>query len=204
MQSDDVDILSRTARHEGHLKLYEYRLRHRLFGGGWSPEIRRELVVRQNAVCVLPYDPVRDAVVLIEQFRIAAFAAGLPAWLTEIPAGLVEDGEAPEDVARRELTEEAGVAARELHFICRGLSSSGMLSEVASVYCAIVDAGDAGGIHGLDGENEDIRVSVHAFDAAMGMLADGSFQHCHGIIALQWLAANRDRLRAGPSKGTAE
>lgn len=195
MEKDDVEIISRTKRYEGYATLYEYRLRHRLFGGGWSDEISREVLDRGNAVCVLPYDPARDEVVLVEQFRAPAYEAGIRPWQLEAPAGIVEDGESEEEVARRELMEEAGCAARELHFVCRGLSSSGVFSEVTAVYCAICDSSGAGGIHGLDHEHEDIRVSVHPFGDAMRMLGDGTFQHCQGIIALQWLAANRARLR---------
>lgn len=196
MNRDDVEILEEAVGYDGYSKLYRYRLRHRLFDGGWSAEVRRELLERGNAVCVLPYDPVRDEVVLVEQFRIGAYAAGIPAWQLEIVAGVVEDGETEEDVARRELTEEAGCTARDLHFVCRALSSSGILSELVGVYCGIVDTSAAGGIHGLDHEHEDIRASVHSFDDAMRLVEDGVFQHCQGIVALQWLATNRDRLRA--------
>ena len=196
MQNDDVRLIARKTLHDGYSKLYEYRLRHRLFDGGWSDEIRRELIERGNAVCVLPYDPLRDEVLLVEQFRIGAYAAGLPPWQLETVAGVAEDGETDEDVARRELLEEAGCTAGELHFVCRGLSSSGILSELSCIYCAIVDSEGAGGIHGLDHEHEDIRVAVHSFAEAMRLVEDGVFQHCQGIIALQWLAANRDRLRS--------
>lgn len=195
MQNDDVRIISRTAIHEGYSSLYEYRLRHRLFSGGWSDEIRRELVKRGNAVCVLPYDPVRDEVVLVEQFRIGAYGAGLSPWQIEIVAGMIDTDETEESVARRELMEEAGVAARDLHFICRALSSSGVLTELVAIYCAIVDSSRAGGVHGLDHEHEDIRATAHRFADAMRLVDDGIFQHCQGIVALQWLAANRDRLR---------
>lgn len=197
MNNDDVEIIRRETLYEGHLRLQKYHLRHGLFGGGWSPEISRELVVRGDAVCVLPYDPVHDEVVLIEQFRIAAYTGGLPAWQLEIPAGVIDDGMTAEAVGRRELEEEADCTALEMHLICRGLSSSGMLSELASIYCAIVDSSDAGGVHGLVHEHEDIRATVFPFEEAYRRIEEDSFHHIHGIVALQWLAANRDRLRAG-------
>lgn len=196
MDKDDIDIIERAAVYQGYTRLDRYRLRHRLFDGGWSKEISRELLARGNAVCVLPYDPARDAVVLIEQFRIGAFAAGLPPWQTEIVAGVVEPGESDEDVARREIVEECGCAAIELHPVCRGLSSSGIMSEIATVFCATVDASAATGTHGLTEEHEDIRATVMPFDTAFAMIENGGIQHCQGIIALQWLALNRARLRA--------
>ena len=202
MNRDDVEILARETGYEGYSKLYEYRLRHRLFAGGWSDEMSRELLARGNAVCVLPYDPIRDEVVLIEQFRIGAYAAGLPPWQLETVAGVIGDGETEEEVACRELSEEANCQAKTLHFICSGLSSSGVLSEIIAVYCAIVDTSDAGGIHGLEHEHEDIRATVYGFDAAMKLFETGKFQQCPGIIALQWLAANRERLRAEAGEKT--
>jgi ADP-ribose pyrophosphatase len=202
MTRDDVEILEKTAGYEGHSTLYRFRLRHRLFNGGWSEPMSRELLERGNAVCVLPYDPVRDEVILVEQFRIGAYAAGLPPWQREVVAGVVEPGETEEDVARREIVEEAGVAARALHFVCRCLSSPGIQSEVAIVYCAVVDASGAGGTFGLDHEHEDIRATAMKFDDAMELLAAGGFQHAQGVIALQWLAMNRTRLREeAKSKG---
>ncbi|MEX2453836.1 MAG: NUDIX domain-containing protein [Rhodospirillaceae bacterium] len=202
MNEDDVDTIGRAAGYEGYSRLYEYRLRHRLFDGGWSKEISRELLERGNAVCVLPYDPLRDEVVLIEQFRIGAYAAGLPPWQREIVAGVVEDGESDEDVARREIVEECGCAARELHFVARCLSSSGIMSEVATVYCATVDSSGVQGSHGLTDEHEDIRATAWPFEDAYRLVLDGAFQHAQGIIALQWLAANRDRLRSNGGNST--
>lgn len=195
MNRDDVDIIARETVYDGYMQLYEYRLRHRLFDGGWSGEVTRELLSRGNAVCVLPYDPVRDEVVLVEQFRIGAYAADLPPWQCEIVAGIIEAGEREEDVARREMREECGIDAGELQFICRVLNSSGMLSETAAIYCAIADTGSAGGVHGVAEESEDIRAFALPFRDAFEMIAAGTFQHSQGIIALQWLASNRDRLR---------
>lgn len=195
MDESDVDIISRETLYEGHVRLSEYRLRHRLFGGGWSNEISREILYRGNASCVLPYDPVRDEVVLIEQFRASALEAGEPPWQLEAVAGAIPEGESEEEVARRELREEAGLTARTLHFIAKALSTSGLSSEVVWIYCGIVDASAAGGIHGLDGENEDIRAAAHGFDDAWRLLEQGRIQHLPAVTALYWLAANRERLR---------
>lgn len=196
MNENDVDIIERDCVYDGYMQLYTYRLRHRLFSGEWSREIKRELLERGDAVCVLPYDPVRDEVILVEQFRVAAHAAGLSSWHPEIVAGVIEVGETADDVARREAREEAGCEIKALHKICRAMSSSGVLTETATIYCAIVDTSDAGGIHGLPEEGEDIKVLVYPFEKALGMIEDGSFTYVQGIVALQWLAANRDRLRA--------
>ena len=191
--SDGVEIAERKLVHDGYAQVCEYRLRHRLYDGGWSNEIRRELVERGNAVAVLPYDPQRDEVVLVEQFRIGAYAAGLPPWQREIVAGVVEDGESEEAVARREMREECGCEVRKLRLVCRVLSSSGILSEIVAIYCGIVDASEAGTACGL--ADEDIRVTTLAAEDALRLIENDSFRYAPGVIALQWLAANRATLR---------
>lgn len=108
MNEKDIDVIACEQLYDGHVRLETYRLRHKQFSGGWGNEISRELIDRGRAVGVLPYDPVRDEVVLIRQFRIGAWKASHSPWMVETVAGLVEDGESPEDVARRECVEEAG------------------------------------------------------------------------------------------------
>jgi ADP-ribose pyrophosphatase len=193
--TENVQIFDRTLRYKGFFEVVRYRFRHRLFAGGWSSEIEREVFERGHAVAVLPYDPAADAVVLIEQFRIGALAAGFPPWQVEIVAGIIEEGEAVEAVARRETLEEAGAVLSTLIPICRYLVSPGGASESVAVYCGRVDSHKLGGIHGLPHENEDIRVEVVPFAKAIVELNAGRITNATCIIALQWLALNRDRLR---------
>src|SRR5689334_15670486 len=143
----DVEILEKSERYRGYFRIDRYCLRHRLFAGGWSGQIEREVFERGHAVGVLPYDPAADAVVLIEQFRIGALVAGMEPWLIEVVAGIIEEGEAPEDVARRETLEEAGLEIRALMPMCRYIVSPGGSSESVRLYCARVDSRGAGGIH---------------------------------------------------------
>jgi ADP-ribose pyrophosphatase len=192
----DVEILEKTERYKGYFRINGYRLRHRLHAGGWSGELHRELFERGHAVGVLPYDPAADSIVLIEQFRIGALVAGMDAWLTEVVAGIIEEGEAPEAVARRETQEEAGLEVMDLLPICRYLVSPGGSSESVTLYCGRVDSRGAGGIHGLTTEHEDIRVEALAYAEVMRRLEAGHFTNAISIIALQWLALHRDRVRA--------
>jgi ADP-ribose diphosphatase len=193
---DDVEIIDKSRRYKGFFEIVSYRFRHRLFAGGWSAELHREVFERGHAVGVLPYDPAADAVVLIEQFRIGALVAGMAPWQTEIVAGIIEEGEKIEDVARRETMEEAGAAVSELIPICRYLVSPGGASESVQLYCGRVDSKGLGGIHGLADEHEDIRVDVQSVDEALAALAAGRIGNAVTIIALQWLALNRDKVRA--------
>lgn len=193
--NDMVEILEKAELYRGYARVYRYRFRHRLFAGGWSEDIGREVFERGHAVAVLPYDPDADAVVLIEQFRIGAWAAGFAPWQIEIVAGIVEEGEGVEEVARREAEEEAGAAIGALIPICRYLASPGVASESVDLFCGRVDSRGLGGIHGLAEENEDIRVEAVPWATTLAQLEGGSITNAVSIIALQWLALNRDKVR---------
>jgi ADP-ribose pyrophosphatase len=188
-------VLAKEVCYRGFFRLERYRLRHTLFAGGWSEELDRELLERGHAAAVLLYDPACDAVVLVEQFRIGALASPRGPWLIEIVAGIVGPGESGADVARREAVEEAGCTAQDLIPICDYLVSPGGSSERIALFCARVDSRNAGGIHGLAHEGEDIRVRVVPFAEALDMVRDGRIDSASPIIALQWLALNRTEVR---------
>lgn len=193
---EHVEVLDRRPVWQGFFRMDVLKLRHRLFAGGWSEEMKRELFVRDPAVVMLPYDPVRDEVVCIEQFRIGALDMPYSPWLLELVAGIIEGGESPEEVARREAHEEAGLDVGALEFICRYQVSPGGNTEEVVLFCGCVDATRAGGLHGLDTEHEDIRVHVLDFAAVQAALKAGEIRNAAGIIGLQWLALNRDDLRS--------
>ncbi|HXE16388.1 MAG TPA: NUDIX domain-containing protein [Stellaceae bacterium] len=197
MPPRDVKIVKKTKAYHGHFHVDVYRFRHRLFRGGWSEIVKREVIDRGSAVALTLYDPDRDAVVLIEQFRLPGMLGGGRGWQIEPVAGLLDRaGESEKSVARREAIEEAGVQIRgELIPMHRVLASPGALTELVAHYCARVDSRTTGGIHGLPGEGEDIRVLVKPLREAMRMVARGRIQNAHCLVALYWLAANRDRLR---------
>jgi ADP-ribose pyrophosphatase len=191
----DIEIIEQKTVYKGYFRIDRYRLRHKLFAGGWSGEVMREIFERGHAAAVLPYDPVRDTVALVEQFRIGALSAGRDPWMIEVVAGIIDAGEAAEDVARREAVEEAGVTLTALEKAHTVLASPGGTSETCVIYCGRADLSKAGGVHGLAEENEDIRVLVVPAAEAFAMLAAGRVENATGVIALQWLALNRDRLR---------
>ena len=195
MDAADVEIVARETRYQGYFRIDRYRLRHRLHGGGWSGVMTRELFERGHAVAVLPYDPRADAVVLIEQFRLGAYAAGFPCWLTEIVAGIIDPGESAEQVARREAVEEAGCTIGELVPVCRYVVSPGGASESVELFCGRVDCAGLGGVHGLEHEHEDIKVEVVPWTEARARLDGGKILNAVTIIGLQWLALHRDELR---------
>jgi ADP-ribose pyrophosphatase len=190
------EVIAQQPLYRGFFNLTRLRLRHTRFDGGWSRELDRELFHRGRCVAVLPYDPVTDRVVLIEQFRVGALGVKSDPWLLEIVAGAIEDGESPEEVAHREAFEEAGCRLRELLRIGEFFPTPGACSERLTLFCGLVDATGIGGIHGLAEEDEDIRVNAVDFATAMAWLEEGTIDTAVTIIGLQWLALNRERLRA--------
>ncbi|MCB9947354.1 MAG: NUDIX domain-containing protein [Rhodospirillaceae bacterium] len=196
MGRDDVEIVSTESCHSGFFRLERVHLRHRRFDGDWSQVFQRELLRTPGAVAALPYDPHADAVVLVEQFRLGAHLAGHQPWLIEVIGGMLDHDEPPEAVARRESMEEAGLEVTAVEPIMHYFPTPGTTSEVVHMFCVRVDSTGAGGIHGLASEHEDIRVAVMSVDGALALLAEGRIVNAHTVIALQWLALNRDRLRA--------
>ncbi len=192
-----IRILRRQTAYRGYFRLDRYTLKHRLFRGGMSAAMTREVFERGNTVGILLYDPRRDALVLIEQFRLPAYLAGFAPWQIEIVAGVIEDQrEHPRAVAVREAHEEAGVVLTAPPFLAQKfMTSPGGSTETFNLYCARVDTRGIGGIHGLPDEHEDIRVTVKSFDAAMRLALAGRIQNGPTLLALYWLAANRARLR---------
>ena len=189
-----IEVIEKTTPFRGYFQVDLYRLRHRKYDGGWSGEMTREIFERGHAAAVLLYDPERDSVVLIEQFRPGAYAAAMEPWLIEIVAGIIEAGETPEDVVRREAEEEAGCTVGALHPIGTFLATPGGSSETLTIYCGRVDSGGAGGVHGLDHEDEDIRVLPMSRQEALEKMARGGVTNLTAAVALQWLALNYTEL----------
>ncbi|MDD5579869.1 MAG: NUDIX domain-containing protein [Methylobacter sp.] len=189
------EILNTEVVYPGFFRMKKYRLKHTLFAGGWSAEISRELIMRGNCVAVLLYDPQTDEVVLIEQFRVGAISQPDKAWMTEIVAGAIEEGETAEQVAYRESMEEADCEIQELMVINEFYTTPGGSSEKITLFCGKIDSTRVGGIHGLDDEDEDILVRAVHFDEAYKMLENREIESAIPIIAIQWLALNRQQLK---------
>ncbi|HQV41074.1 MAG: NUDIX domain-containing protein [Moraxellaceae bacterium] len=192
---DDIVIEKRETLFQGFYRLDKLHLRHRQFAGGMGPLLTRELFVRPPAVGVLIYDPATDEVLLIEQCRVGALDDIHP-WQMEIVAGLVEPGEQPEDVVRREAEEEAGVVLGKVERVMEFMPSPGASDERFALYVASADLSQAGGVHGLPEEGEDIRVNVMSVNQALSALDRGRINNAPCILALQWLALNKPRLLA--------
>lgn len=192
----DVEILETRVCYQGHLRVEKLLLKCRLFQGGWSTPFYREVLQREQGVGVLFYDPHQDKVLMVEQFRVGCLGDQHNGpWALELVAGLVDSDETPEQVARREAEEEAGLKVQHLIPVVDYYNSPGGSSEKLSVYCARFDASHETGIFGVVDESENIRSCVLGRQAALAAVASGRINNAMSIIALQWLQLNLEQVR---------
>jgi nudix-type nucleoside diphosphatase (YffH/AdpP family) len=207
MAADEVRLVDDRRPYTGYFSLVESFIAHRRFDGGQSREVAREALLGSDAVTVLPYDPVADTVLVIEQFRFAVYKRGdARPWLLEPIAGRIDPGETPQDTGRREAREEAGLELRELLEVASYYPSPAAFTEYIYSFVDIADlTGVAGRIGGVDGEEEDILSHIVSFDALMELVRTGEADTAPLVMSALWLAAHRDEIRrrfgggAGPT-----
>lgn len=197
-RGDEVNVTAQVSDHAGYFLAETINLTHPRFDGTQSDEITREVFVAADAAIVLPYDPQRDRILLVEQFRMGPWRRGATyPWMLEPVAGRIDPGESPEDCMRREAKEEAGITLRELIEIGAGYPTPGNSSEHFHIACGLCDLPDgAEGLHGAAEEHEDIRTHILSYDAAMDLLSRGEANNIPLVLALVWLSRERSRLRA--------
>jgi nudix-type nucleoside diphosphatase (YffH/AdpP family) len=197
---EDVDYQGLHGRpYRGFFRIDPFRLRYRRFDGEWSAPLERECFIAFDVALVLPYDPVLDKVLLIEQMRFGPIHRGDPApWVLEAVAGVIDAGESPEEAARRETVEEAGLEVHALLPACKGYASPGYTTEFYHAFVGLCDlSGRDKGVGGLDEEHEDIRSHVVTFDHAMELIATGEINALPLAMLINWVAARRADLRSG-------
>ncbi len=199
MAADQVTKEHVKRSHSGFYALDVIQLRHQKFDGTTSETLCREVFVNSDATIVLPYDPVSDNILLVEQFRMGPTGRGDPVpWCLEPVAGMIDPGEDPETTAYRETKEEAGLDLQKLEFVYKGYSSPGASSEYFFLYVGLCKLPETpNSVTGLEDEGEDIRSHILSFDEAMTHVDSGEINVLPTILCLNWLARHRDRLRAG-------
>jgi ADP-ribose pyrophosphatase len=192
----DTEIVDAANVFQRYLRVDTFRFRHRLFSGEWSAVRSYDVLRRGRAIAILLYDPGRDRVVLVEQFRLPALLAGSSPWQLEVAAGMFDADETPGAAATRETREETGLELiGEPVVIQHYLPSAGGSDESVVLFCGRVDSSLAAGVHGLPEEHEDIRVALKTLPEIEAMLDAGAIENGHTLIALYWLLRHRDRLR---------
>lgn len=197
-QPGDVEIEALERPYTKFFAVEDYTLRHRTFGGAMSAPLERAAFVSGDATVVLPYDPVRDRVLLVEQFRTGPLARGdANPWCLEPIAGRVDAGETPETAARREAQEEAGLTLSRLIAAPRFYPSVGAKSEYLFTYLGLADLPDGSArIGGIEAEGEDIRSHLISFDGLMSLIETGEAENAPLVVLALWLARLRPGLRA--------
>lgn len=197
MREKNFKILAKELIHSGFCHLEKFTLQNKLFSGAWSLPYTRELLLKPKVAAALPYDPVLDRVILIEQFRVGALDDEDSPWLLEVVAGIMDRASETslEQLIRRELYEEAGVKAQELLHICDYWVSPGASTEKVKLFCAKVDSTKAPAFCGISEENEDIKVHVLSREEVFVWLQKGKIKNSAAIIAVQWLALNWQKLK---------
>lgn len=191
----DVRLLQTERVFDGYFAIDRITVQHRGFAGGWCDPVTREVFERGNAVGVLPYDPVDDSLILIEQFRVGSLRDADSPWMLELVAGIVEPGESDEELVHREAMEEAGCELRQLEPIASYYPSAGACTEHVRLYCGRVLSARVGEVLGLDEEGEDILVHRLPRPEVLDMLRSDRINNGHTLVALQWLALHGEELR---------
>lgn len=191
----DYKIVKREVLYEGIFRMVRNHVKHRQYNGEWTGVFTREMLERRSAVGILLYDPKKDCVVLIEQFRTGALASPNGPWLLETVAGIYNPGESPTEVGKREAFEEAGAKVLDILPVCEYFVSPGGSNEYIHLYVGKIDASNIDGIYGLAEEHEDIRAFTLSSDEAFQLLRDGKVKTSPLIITLQWLQINREWLK---------
>ena len=202
----EVEILHRARAYSHFYALDEIVLRHARFGGSMSDPIERAVFVGNDAAIVLPYDPTRDRVMLVEQIRMGPLARGdTSLWQLEPIAGGIDPGESPQDAARREAFEEAGLRLGRLEEIAEVYASPGNATEFYYIFLGLAELPDStAGLGGLASEHEDIRSHVLSFTDFMALVDGFGASNAPLVLAANWLARHRDRLRSDKADVTPE
>ncbi|MBB3591806.1 ADP-ribose pyrophosphatase [Rhizobium sp. BK529] len=189
----NVKIVGKETLSDGWTKLVGYELDF-TDREGETHRLSREVYHRTPAACILLYDPKRDVVVLVKQFRLPVYLNGDPAWMIEVPAGLL-DGDEPEAAIRREAMEETGYMIRDVRFLFRSYTAPGSITEIVHFFAAAIDTADRtsdGG--GLEHEHEDIEVLEIQLPQALAMIEKGEIIDLKTIMLVQWAVANKSLL----------
>lgn len=192
-----VDVVARQRPYASYFALDEYNLRHERFDGSMTDEVKRAVFLAPDATLVLPYDPIRDRVLLVEQMRMGPLARGDRAvWQLEPVAGRLDPGEAPQTAARREALEEAGLHMGDLEPVAQTYCSPGNSTEFYYIFVGHADLPDAvQGVGGLDAEDEDIKSHLISFEDLMTLCDRQEVANAPLVMVSYWLARHRDRLR---------
>lgn len=191
-----------TRKFDGFFKIDEVDVSHRQRDGKMRRHTR-EVFERGDSVAVVLLNVDAETVVLVNQFKVPALIgrrrgdpATIDGWITETPAGTIDDDETPEQAVIRETAEETGYRIKDPQLISKFFSSPGGASERIFLYFAEVRktdrVGEGGGLEG-----EDIAVIDMPVGELFAQLDKGSIEDPKLAIGAYWLKAYLGKRREG-------
>ena len=183
-------IINKKNIHNGFFKMHEVTLKYQKYDGSWTNNIKRELFGGAQVSCVLPYDPIKKEIILVQQFRPGTISKNFDNYLNEIVAGMIDEGENPEDAAKRECLEETGCEIKKLIPIQGYFPAPGSSESFYYLYLGEIEAFEGSRIMGVENENEDIFVKSYKIEVVREKMKNGEFLNGVTLIALQWFFLN--------------
>ena len=188
--NSNFKVTNKKNLYDGFFKMNEVSLKYKKYDGSWSNEIKRELFGGAQVSAVLPYDPIKKEIVLIQQFRPGTISRNTNNYLKEIVAGIIDPGESPEIAAKRECLEETGYKIKNLTSIQGYYPAPGSSESFYHLFLGEVDSKNEKKIMGLDTENEDILVESYNISQVKKMMQNGELINGLSLIAIQWFFLN--------------
>ena len=179
-------IINKKNLYSGFFSLNKYEFTHEKHNGEWTDTVGREIFSGATVSTLLPYDPIKKEIVLIQQFRAGVLSRGVENYLYEIAAGIIDDGENPEEAAIRECYEETGCEVKKIHPIQSYFPAPGSSEEYYYLYLGEVEAFEGERIRGVENENEDILVKSFKIKDVRQMLKEKKIKNGLTLVALQW------------------
>ena len=183
-------IINKKNIYSGFFKMNEVALKYKKYDGSWSNVIKRELFGGAQVSAVLPYDPLKREIILIQQFRPGTISKKFNNYLDEIVAGIIDPGEDPETAAKRECFEETGCKVKKILPIQGYFPAPGSSESFYHLFIAEIETFEGERIMGLKTENEDILVRSYKISEVKDKLKNGEILNGLTLIALQWFFLN--------------
>ena len=179
-------IINKKNLYSGFFSLNKYEFIHEKHNGEWTDTVGREIFSGAHVSTLLPYDPIKKEIILIQQFRAGVLSRYDEDYLYEIVAGMIDEGENPEETAARECFEETGCKVEKIYPIQSYFPAPGSSESYYHLYLGEVKAFDGERIRGLEKENEDILVKSFKIEEVRKMLKEKKINNGLTLLALQW------------------
>jgi len=179
-------IINKKNLYSGFFNLNKYQFIHQKHDGDWTNIVEREIFSGAHVSTLLPYDPIKKEIILIQQFRAGVLSRYDNDYLYEIVAGIIGENEKPEKTAIRECLEETGCEVKKIIPIQDYFPAPGSSESYYHLFLGEINSFDGERIKGLEDENEDILVKSFKIEDVRNMLKENKIKNGLTLIALQW------------------